>query len=100
VLGAVVLVGCVERLPVGARIDLLREAGRVVRTGGVVVIVTGGAVDESGAAVIADLMGERPLRPSTWCRLLEREGLAVADVVWAEGVGPASALVVGRRVPS
>jgi hypothetical protein len=100
ILGAVVLVGCVDRLPVGTRLELLVEAERVLSAAGLVAVVTGDALDDSGAAVIADLMGEQPLRPSTWRRLLEQQGLTVTEVVVAEGDGPTSALVLGRRAPS
>ncbi len=87
----VVLVGCVDRVPVGTRIELLQEAARVLEPGGTVAVIVGsGPGGQPGARALADLLGERPLHADTWRVLLEAEGFESVDV--EEG-----ALVVGRR---
>jgi SAM-dependent methyltransferase len=90
-LAGVVLVGCVDRVPVGTRIELLQEAARALEPGGTLgVIVGSGPSGQPGARALADLLGERPLHADTWRVLLEAEGFESVDVVDA-------ALVVGRR---
>ncbi|MFN8035221.1 MAG: methionine biosynthesis protein MetW [Acidimicrobiia bacterium] len=75
-LGAVVLVGCVERLPVGALVELASLAPARVQPGGRIVVVSPDPAAARGAdAVAADLAPARPLRAATWVHLLEQEGV-------------------------
>lgn len=76
-LGAVVLSGCVDRLPLGALIDLAGLAAAKVAAGGTVVVVSADprAWQLGSSPVDADLAPGRPLRSETWCHLLAARGL-------------------------
>jgi len=71
-LGAVVLSGCVERLPVGALVDLARLVSAKVEPGGVAVVLSADprGWERGRSPVDADLAPGRPLRGETWCHLL------------------------------
>ncbi|HEX2699885.1 MAG TPA: hypothetical protein VHM89_06735 [Acidimicrobiales bacterium] len=89
-LGALVLSGCVERLPVGAQADLAALAAAKVATGGAVVVLS---ADPRGwaqgrSAVEADLSSGRPLRSETWCHLFRSERMqagVVAEIAVPSG---------------
>lgn len=71
-LGALVLSGCVDRLPVGAQAHLaVLAAAKVVPGGTVVVLSTDPRSWERGRSTVeSDLATGRPLRSETWCHLL------------------------------
>jgi hypothetical protein len=96
-LGAVVLVGVVDREPVGAQLALADHAvAALAPDGRLVVVVTDRAVWASPArAVEADLAPGHPLQPSTWQAVLGHLGLV--DVA-TTSCGDA-AVVVARRPP-
>jgi hypothetical protein len=94
-LGAIVLVGVVDREPVGAQLALADHAVAALAPGGrLVVVVTHRDVWESAArAVEADLAPGHPLHPATWEAVLGHLGLV--DVT-TTACGDAS-VVVARR---
>jgi hypothetical protein len=73
---AIVLVGCVDRVDLAGKVELLDHSLRVVRSGGTVVVLTvdPSAWDEALEVPARDLLPGRPLHPETWCWLLERAG--------------------------
>lgn len=73
---AVVLVGCVDRVDLAGKVELLDQSLRVVRSGGTVVVLTTdpSAWDRALEVPARDLLPGRPLHPETWCWLLERAG--------------------------
>jgi hypothetical protein len=75
-LGGLVLTGLVEGMDSGARTQLLALAGRGLAPGGTLVIhsATRQSWDAPDAPYEADLCPGRPLRPETWCRLLDQSG--------------------------
>lgn len=76
-LGAVVLSGCVERLPVGALVELAAAAVAKVAPGGTVVVLSADPRywERGRPPLEADLAGGRPLRGETWCHLLGAQHL-------------------------
>lgn len=76
-LGAVVLSGCVDRLALGALVELADLAAAKVGPGGTVVVVSADprGWERDRSPVEVDLAGGRPLRRETWCHLLEARGL-------------------------
>jgi hypothetical protein len=94
-LGAVVLAGGpVERGAPVAQAELAARAARVVRGGGVVLVVSQSpeawATTDVGPA--ADLSPGRPLRPATWVHLLSTAGLEGAELTTAPPERPLPAL--------
>lgn len=81
-LGAVVLSGCVERLPVGAQARLAELAAAKVAPGGAVVVLSADprGWERGRSPVEADLAPGRPLRAETWCHLLGAQHLAARVV--------------------
>lgn len=81
-LAGLVLSGCVDRLPVGALLDLADLAATRVAPGGVVVVVS--AEPRSWARwrspIEADLAPGRPLNADTWQHLLLARGLEASEV--------------------
>lgn len=79
-LGAVVLSGCVDRIPVGAQ---LRLADLAATKAGVVIIIgrDPAAWVRSQPAVQVDLAPGRPLHADTWAHLLSERGFASVRVV-------------------
>ena len=71
---AAVLAGCVDRLDLPGKIDLLDQAVRVVEPGGSVVVLTSdrAAFDRSLAPTVLDLLPGRPFHPETWLLLFDR----------------------------
>jgi len=76
-LGGIVLVGCVERLPTGALVELAELSASRLAVGGRVVIVSAGPVSAAfgPAAVAADLAPARPFHAATWVHLFEQHGI-------------------------
>jgi SAM-dependent methyltransferase len=75
-LGGIVLSGTVEGMAGGERTHLLAAIGTKLAPGGTLVIHSVGrpAWEAADAPYAADLAPGRPLRPDTWCRLLEEGG--------------------------
>jgi hypothetical protein len=95
----VVLIGCVDRLDLAAKLELLDESFRVVGSGGVVVILTSdqSAWDERLSIPARDLTPGRPLHPETWMLLLHR--LGAAEAVWHRASSGTVHAVVARLQP-
>jgi len=76
-LGALVLSGCVERLPVGALARLAVVAAAKVAAGGRVVVLSADprGWERGRSPVEADLASGRPLRSDTWVHLLGAQQL-------------------------
>lgn len=91
-----VLTGAVDRLDLAGKLSLLHHAVRVVRPGGVVVVLTTDQVawDEAVPVVARDLAPGRPLHPRTWLLLLGR--LGVDEARWHRPSGGVVHAVVGR----
>ncbi len=79
-LGGVVLSGTVEGMAAGERNQLLSAVGTRLAPEGTLVIhsVARSVFEADDAPYGADLASGRPLRPETWCRLLEELGYATA----------------------
>lgn len=84
-LGALVLSGAVDRLPVGAQLEIIERAADVLVDGGrLVVITTPPAAWARGLDPIdVDLAPGRPLHPATWTHLLAERGFT--DLVRTDG---------------
>ena len=80
-LGGLVLVGCPDRLPLGAQVELADLAAHVLGDGGRLALV-GTPPDLWGRddPVLADLSPGRPLHAATWVHLLERRGFVSVSV--------------------
>jgi hypothetical protein len=80
--GAVILAGCVDRVDLGGKVELLDQALRVTKAGRPVVVLTTDqeAWDEGLSHPARDLNPGRPLHPETWSLLLRRSG--AVDIVW------------------
>jgi hypothetical protein len=77
-LGGLIVSGCVERLPIGALMDLVElAASRLLPGGALVVISTHPAAWARGVSpVCADLAAGHPLHPETWLALLRLAGFS------------------------
>jgi hypothetical protein len=75
--GCVVLAGCVDRMDLAGKVDLVDEALRVVVPGGTLVLLVSGqaAWDAALDPVVRDLLPGRPLHPETWRKVLDLRGL-------------------------
>lgn len=89
-LGAVVLSGCVDLLPLGALAEMAALVRAKLAPGGVALVL--GTKPECWAGVAADLAPGRPLHPKTWCQLLGAGGVSSVEVVDA----PTDYAVVAR----
>lgn len=92
-----VLAGCVDRLALSTKVELLEEAARVTRPGGVVVVIAAdqSVWDATLEPPARDLAPGRPLHPDTWSLLLRRSGLIDVD---SHPTGSAAFHVVVGRV--
>ncbi len=92
----VVLAGCVDRLDLPGKVDLVHEALRATAPGGpVVVLVTDqGAWDAAIGLPARDLLPGRPLHPETWSFLLGKAG-AVGPAWHRPPTGATHAVVAG-----
>ena len=95
-LGAVVLSGLVEGMSAGERAQLLGLVGTRLAPGGTLVVHSVGreAFEAPDAPPEADLAPGRPLRPETWCHLLQGAGYR-AEV--RRGPGGVDYLVTAER---
>jgi len=95
-LGALVLSGTVEGMAPGEREHLLQAIGTRLAPGGTLVVhsVSRAAWESADAPPEADLAAGRPLRPETWCSLLEQSGY---EAVAQSGPGGADFLVTAVR---
>jgi SAM-dependent methyltransferase len=80
-LGALVLSGCTERLPVRGKVELLELARSALTAGGTIAVIstTADAWGRGRTAVEADLAPGRPLAPETWQALLQERGFVDAS---------------------
>jgi hypothetical protein len=85
-LEGVVLLGVVDRVPLGTQLALIARAAAVLGPAGRLALV-GTRPESWGAAnpIEADLAPGRPLRPATWVHLLEEQGFLGATVVEGDG---------------
>ena len=82
-LGGIVLSGIVDGMAGGERLQLLTAVAARLAPGGTLVVhsVSRDAWDSATAPPEADLSPGRPLRPETWCQILEEGGYeAVAQL--------------------
>ena len=95
-LGGVVLSGTVDGMAGGERAQLLSALATRLAPGGTLVVhsVSRVAWDGADAPPEADLSPGRPLRPDTWCRLLEQGGY---EAVAREGAGGEDYVVTAVR---
>jgi hypothetical protein len=95
-LGAVVLSATVDGMGGAERGQLLTAIGTRLAPGGTLVVhsVTRQAWEAADAPPEADLAAGRPLRPETWCSLLEQSGY---EAVVQSGPGGADFLVTAVR---
>ena len=85
-LAGLVLVGVVDRAPLGVQLALAERAAAVVGDGGRVAIVgTDPAAWGAANPVEADLAPGRPLHAATWVHLLEEQGFLGTSVTEADG---------------
>ena len=80
-LGALVLAGAVDRLPIGSQLALADLAANVLGTGGRLAVI-GTEPDAWGrttSVVDADLSPGRPLHAETWAHLLGERGFRVTE---------------------
>ncbi len=96
-LGAVVLSATVEGMAGGERTRVLGAIAGRLAPGGTLVVhsVSRAAWEADGAPADADLAPGRPLRPDSWCRLLEQGGYEA--VAAREGPGGEDFLVTAVR---
>jgi hypothetical protein len=81
-LGALVLAGVVETLPLSSIVRMCSEAMRCVGPGGTIVVAVADPTERE--PVEAELRGGRGLSPAAWLRVLEVAG-ASARIVAAPG---------------
>jgi hypothetical protein len=95
-LGAIVLSGVVDGMAGGERAQLLHLIGATLAPGGVLVLhsLSRAAFDKEDAPFEADLAPGRPLRATTWQRLLDESGY---DATVVDGPGGADYLVTAVR---
>ena len=95
-LGAIVLSGVVDGMAGGERAQLLHLIGATLAPGGVLVVhsLSRAAWDEEDAPFEADLAPGRPLRATTWQRLLDESGY---DATVVDGPAGADYLVTAVR---
>jgi SAM-dependent methyltransferase len=95
-LGGIVLSGTVDGMAGGERDQLLAAVATRLAPGGTLVVHSVGreAWDGAGAPPEADLSPGRPLRPDTWCRLLQQGGY---EAVAHEGASGEDFIVIAVR---
>jgi hypothetical protein len=93
-LAGVVLVGVVDRAPLGTKVALLAAAARALAPGGRIAVVgTDPAAWGAADPVEADLAPGRPLHAETWAHLLAEHGFSDVRTAAADG----RALVTAAR---
>ncbi|MGD0882107.1 MAG: hypothetical protein ABSB09_11125 [Acidimicrobiales bacterium] len=99
-LSGVVLSGCIDRVSLGAKVDLVDAALRALAPSGALVLLVSDqeAWDASLSPPVRDLLPGRPLHPETWLAILAHRGLH--DVAWHRPVhGSVHAVVAGAARP-
>lgn len=96
-LGAVVLSGCVDRMPMGAQ---LRVVDLAVAKAPVVIVIgrDPAAWQRSQPAIQVDLAPGRPLHAETWAHLLDERGCATEVVQGPAGEGALQPVPKGDKV--
>jgi hypothetical protein len=85
-LAGMVLVGIVDRAPVGAQVALLAHAARALATGSrLAVLASSPASWGTTNPIEADLSPGRPLHPETWVHLLGEHGFVDVSVTERDG---------------
>ena len=99
-LRAVVLSGCVDRLGLGDKVDLLRCARRAVQRGGVVLLIgiDPRATCGDDATLASDLAPGRALHSTTWSYLLASVGFDIVTV--AQGPSDAPEAIAQHADPA
>ena len=89
-LRAVVLSGCVDRLGLGDKVDLLHSARKAVQLGGVVLLIglDPRATRGNDATLASDLAPGRALHNTTWSYLLESVGFDNVVIAQAPSDAP------------
>src|SRR5690349_21820443 len=84
-LAGLVLSGCVDRLPLGALVELADLAAAKLAADGVLVVVSANpaAWERAVGTVAADLSAGRPVHPPTWQHLLGPRGFRDVGVRWS-----------------
>ncbi len=85
VLRAVVLSGCVDRLPLGDQLELIEASVAATHPQGVVVLLGSNpqASSVQNSPLVRDLAVGRPLHAETWVHLLQRSGMFDVGVSFA-----------------
>ncbi|GAC1318963.1 MAG: hypothetical protein NVSMB12_18080 [Acidimicrobiales bacterium] len=92
-LGALVLSGSIDALPLGEVLETADRAAAVVAAGGTIIVISAGPATwlRTADPVVADLTPGRPLHAETWCHLLAERGFGDTKVLPAPGsAGPAA----------
>jgi hypothetical protein len=78
----VVLSGCVDRIALAGKVDLMDAALRALTPGGALVVLTVDQVawDADLAPSVRDLLPGRPFHPETWALVLEHRGFPAPEV--------------------
>jgi hypothetical protein len=99
-LGALVLSGVVDRLPVHEVTPLLAQARRALSAGALIVIIASEPelVGNTWSPVRADLVSGRPLHEVTWATLLANAGFEASSVLQAPG-GESGRIGIQSAVP-
>jgi hypothetical protein len=95
-LSAAVLSGCIDRAPLGAKVQVVDAALAALAPGGTLVLLIWdqAAWDAGLPPPVRDLLPGRPLHPETWAVVLAHRG--VSDAVWHRAErGPLHAVVAG-----
>ncbi|MGA2838214.1 MAG: hypothetical protein ABSF84_16620 [Acidimicrobiales bacterium] len=81
-LSGAVLSGCIDRVSLGAKVDLVDAALRALAPGGTLVLLICDQVawDARLSPPVRDLLPGRPLHPETWSAILAHRG--VQDATW------------------
>jgi hypothetical protein len=101
-LGAAVLSGVVDRLPVDGQIDLLDRVTERLSAGGAIVVIgtRPEAVERLWGPVGLDLLPGRPLHPETWAVLLHRSGFEDVGRLDDESDGGSDTFALRGRRPA
>lgn len=88
-LAGIVLTGCVDRLPLGAMVELADLTAAKLASDGVLVVVSANpaAWERAVGTVAADLSAGRPLHPPTWQHLLGPRGFRDVRLDWSRRPG-------------
>lgn len=97
-IGALVLSGVVDRVPVASLVGLVDLVADRLAPGGVLVVLSGPEASATWSPVARDLVAGRPLQGETWALLLRRGGFEdVVQLARPADVAGGTVAVVGRR---